>query len=79
MKAARYLNGRINRDVNMEDKRLIERVQEGMGSSRFAQGPLGKNEICLRSFAQRMRTTIPIASEAQHPGRERLQAALDAA
>ena len=79
MKAARYLNQRINRDVNMEDKGLIERVQEGMGSSRFAQGPLGKNEICLRAFAQRMRATIPIAAEVEQPSRERLQAALDAA
>lgn len=79
MKAARYLNHRINRDVNMEDKGLIERVQDGMGTSRFAQGPLGRNEICLRSFAQRMRQTIPIANEPQRPSRERLQAALDAA
>lgn len=79
MKAARYLNHRINRDVNMEDKGLIERVQDGMGTSRFAQGPLGRNEICLRSFAQRMRQTIPIAHEPQRPSRERLQAALDAA
>jgi carnitine monooxygenase subunit len=79
MKAARYLNQRINRDVNMEDKSLIERVQEGMGSSRFAQGPLGRNEICLRAFAQRMRATIPIAAEVEKPSRDRLQAALDAA
>lgn len=79
MKAARYLNRRINRDVNAEDKTLIERVQEGMGTSRFAQGPLGRNEICLRAFAQRMRATIPISAEVERPSRERLQAALDAA
>lgn len=79
MKAARYLNQRLNRDVNAEDKALIERVQEGMGSSRFEQGPLGKNEICLRAFAQRMRTTIPIAAERERPSSARLQAALDAA
>ncbi len=77
MQAARYLNQRINRDVNMEDKGLIERVQDGMGTSRFAQGPLGRNEICLRSFAQRMRQTIPIAAEPQRPSHERLQAVLD--
>lgn len=79
MKAARYLNQRLNRDVNAEDKALIERVQEGMGSSRFEQGPLGKNEICLRAFAQRMRATIPIAAERERPSSARLQAALDAA
>ncbi len=79
MKAARYLNQRINRDVNMEDKSLIERVQDGMGSSRFEQGPLGRNEICLRAFAQRMRATIPISAERERPSTARLQAALDAA
>ncbi|MFC3099875.1 aromatic ring-hydroxylating dioxygenase subunit alpha [Altererythrobacter lauratis] len=79
MRAARYLNQRINRDVNAEDKALIERVQDGMGTAPFKAGPLGRNEICLRAFAQRMRATIPIAAEVEHPGRERLQAALDAA
>ena len=50
-----------------------------MGTSRFAQGPLGKNEICLRSFAQRMRREIPISVEVEHPGHDRLRAALNAA
>jgi carnitine monooxygenase subunit len=79
MKAARYLNQRINRVVNMEDKGLIERVQDGMGTSQFVQGPLGKNEICLRSFAQRMRQTIPLSAQPQRPSHERLRAALDEA
>ncbi len=79
MKAARYLNGRINRDVNLEDKGLIERVQDGMGTSRFVQGPLGKNEICLRNFAQRMRREIPLSTERERPSPERLRKALDAA
>lgn len=76
MKAARYLNWRINRDVNLEDKSLIERVQDGMGTSRFQQGPLGKNEICLRAFAQRMRREIPISAEVERPSSERLREAL---
>jgi phenylpropionate dioxygenase-like ring-hydroxylating dioxygenase large terminal subunit len=76
MRAARYLNARINRDVNREDKGLIERVQDGMGSSSFLAGPLGKNEICLRNFAERMRRTIPLAREREKPSRERLEAAL---
>ncbi|MXO71109.1 aromatic ring-hydroxylating oxygenase subunit alpha [Alteraurantiacibacter buctensis] len=79
MKAARYLNGRINRDVNFEDKGLIERVQDGMGTSRFRQGPLGKNEICLRAFAQRMRREIPISAEVDRPSPERLRESLNAA
>jgi phenylpropionate dioxygenase-like ring-hydroxylating dioxygenase large terminal subunit len=59
MRAARYLNWRINRQVNTEDKQLIERVQEGMGSDGYTPGPLGEGEVCLRSFARRMRELIP--------------------
>jgi phenylpropionate dioxygenase-like ring-hydroxylating dioxygenase large terminal subunit len=59
MRAARYLNWRINRRVNLEDKVLIERVQAGMTSSSYTAGPLSTSEVCLRSFAQRMRQLIP--------------------
>jgi len=59
MKAARYLNWRINRRVNAEDTALIRRVQQGMGSSFYAPGPLGRSEVCLRSFAQKLRRLIP--------------------
>jgi phenylpropionate dioxygenase-like ring-hydroxylating dioxygenase large terminal subunit len=59
MRAARYLNWRINRKVNLEDKALIERVQAGMSSSSYTVGPLSENEVCLRSFARRMRSLIP--------------------
>jgi len=59
MRAARYLNWRINRKVNLEDKTLIERVQAGMGSRSYTVGPLSEGEVCLRSFARRLRTLIP--------------------
>jgi phenylpropionate dioxygenase-like ring-hydroxylating dioxygenase large terminal subunit len=59
MQAARYLNWRINRRVSLEDKALIERVQDGMGSRSYSPGPLGKGEVALRSFARRMRELIP--------------------
>ena len=59
MKAVRYANWRINRKVNIEDKTLIERVQEGMGSAAYSTGPLGANEVCLKNFARRMRALIP--------------------
>jgi phenylpropionate dioxygenase-like ring-hydroxylating dioxygenase large terminal subunit len=59
MRAARYLNWRINRRVSLEDKALIERVQDGMGSRSYSPGPLGKGEVALRSFARRMRELIP--------------------
>ena len=59
MKAARYLNWRINRRVNDEDTALIRRVQQGTGSSFYTPGPLGKSEVCLRSFAGKLRRLIP--------------------
>ena len=59
MKAARYLNWRINRRVNAEDTALIRRVQQGMGSRLYRPGPLGTSEVCLRSFAARLRRLIP--------------------
>ena len=59
MRAARYLNWRINRRVNAEDTALIRRVQQGMGSRLYRPGPLGTSEVCLRSFAARLRRLIP--------------------
>ena len=59
MKAARYLNWRINRRVNAEDTALIRRVQHGMASALYTPGPLGRSEVCLRSFARKLRRLIP--------------------
>jgi phenylpropionate dioxygenase-like ring-hydroxylating dioxygenase large terminal subunit len=61
MKAARHLNWRINRRVNAEDTELITRVQLGMQSASYVAGPLGTSEVCLRSFAQKLRRLIPEA------------------
>ena len=61
MKAARYLNWRINRRVNEDDTTLIARVQAGMGSAHYIAGPLGTSEVSLRSFAQKLRRLIPEA------------------
>jgi phenylpropionate dioxygenase-like ring-hydroxylating dioxygenase large terminal subunit len=61
MKAVRYLNWRINRQVNAEDTALITRVQLGMQSSGYRPGPLGMSEVCLRSFAKKLRRLIPQA------------------
>jgi len=66
MRAARYLNWRVNRRVSLEDKALIERVQAGMASSSYTAGPLGEGEVCLRSFGRRLRTLIP-ESALPHP------------
>jgi carnitine monooxygenase subunit len=67
MRAARYLNWRINRQVNAEDTALVARVQAGMGSASYMQGPLGESEVCLRAFAGKLRAAIPEARGAKPP------------
>src|SRR4051812_17536936 len=62
MKATRYLNWRINRRVNAEDTALIEGVQTGQASRAYTPGPLGDSEICLKSFARKLRRLIPEAN-----------------
>ncbi|HKH29058.1 MAG TPA: aromatic ring-hydroxylating dioxygenase subunit alpha [Sphingomicrobium sp.] len=61
MRAVRYLNWRINRKVNAEDTELLTRVQLGMQSPTYVAGPLGTSEVCLRSFATKLRRMIPEA------------------
>ena len=48
MKAARYLNWRINRQVNAEDTELVARVQAGMASDSFTVGPLSDQELVTK-------------------------------
>ncbi len=67
MKLARHLNWRINRRVNAEDTALIARVQLGMQSSSYRPGPLGTSEVCLRSFARKLRRLIPEARLESRP------------
>ena len=67
MKAVRYLNWRINRRVNAEDTELITRVQNGMQSASYEAGPLGTSEVCLRSFAKKLRKMIPEARLSSPP------------
>jgi phenylpropionate dioxygenase-like ring-hydroxylating dioxygenase large terminal subunit len=67
MKVARHLNWRINRRVNAEDTELITRVQLGMQSPSYKAGPLGTSEVCLRSFAQKLRNLIPEARLSSPP------------
>ena len=72
-RAARYLNWRINRQVNAEDTVLIQRVQDGMATSGYESGPLGPSEVCLRAFADRLTAQIPEARAPRptsHPGKE---------
>jgi phenylpropionate dioxygenase-like ring-hydroxylating dioxygenase large terminal subunit len=57
--AARYLNWRINRQVNAEDTKLLIGVQQGMTSSSYSTGPLSSSEVCLSAFARRFREALP--------------------
>ena len=61
MRAARYLNWRINRRVNAEDTELITPRPARHGIAGLQAGPLGTSEVCLRSFAQKLRRLIPEA------------------
>ena len=67
MRAARYCNWRINRQVNAEDTLLITRVQQGMESRSFTMGPLSDKEVCLKHFCKRMREIIPQARMEHQP------------
>ena len=67
MKLARYANWRINRVVNAEDTWLIGQVQQGMASRSYSAGPIATSEVCLRSFARKIRTLIPEARQPHAP------------
>jgi carnitine monooxygenase subunit len=67
MRVARYCNWRINRQVNAEDTVLIQRVQDGMASGSYRQGPLAAGEVALRSFGKRLRALIPECNEPAPP------------
>ena len=67
MKAARYLNWRINRQVNAEDTVLVERVQAGMASASFTVGPLSEDEVALRNFCGKIRHVLPEARQHHVP------------
>ena len=66
----RYLNWRINRQVNKEDTALISRVQAGMSSSSYDVGPLGTSEVCPQAICAQVcvrsrRGTKPAAAAAR--------------
>ena len=69
MKLARYANWRINRVVNAEDTWLIGGVQQGMASRSYTAGPIATSEVCLRSFASKIRAIIPEARLARAPAK----------
>ncbi|MBI2255538.1 MAG: hypothetical protein HYU58_13025 [Proteobacteria bacterium] len=75
MRAARYLNMRINQQVSFEDVKLIEGVQAGLGSSSFQVGLLSRKEARVRQFQNMIRQRIPVAAciDPPEPGTVALQ------
>ncbi|MEO1252247.1 MAG: aromatic ring-hydroxylating dioxygenase subunit alpha [Pseudomonadota bacterium] len=78
MAAARYLNWRINRVVNIEDRDVIERTQAGLASAAGAPGPIARDEKGLIAFAERMRRAAPICAQKERPTAAAIRAARDA-
>jgi phenylpropionate dioxygenase-like ring-hydroxylating dioxygenase large terminal subunit len=67
MTLLRYLNARINRQVQREDEFLCKRVQRGLSSSGYVPGPLSTHEMWVLQFHELIRTRIPAAREASAP------------
>jgi phenylpropionate dioxygenase-like ring-hydroxylating dioxygenase large terminal subunit len=61
-KVLRYLNGRINTQVGLEDQQLSERVQIGMRNHSFEPGPLSDYEHAIKDFHDRIRTVCPVTT-----------------
>jgi phenylpropionate dioxygenase-like ring-hydroxylating dioxygenase large terminal subunit len=59
MRVLRYLNARINRQVQREDDALCRRVQLGLSSSFYQPGPLSTLEVCILQFHDLIRARIP--------------------
>ncbi|MGH6718689.1 MAG: SRPBCC family protein, partial [Alphaproteobacteria bacterium] len=67
MRAARWLGGRINHQIYLEDDRLVRSVQGGLASTGYAAGLLSDKEACLRQFHDDIRRALPIARERTRP------------
>ncbi len=67
MRVLRYLNARINRQVQREDAFLCARVQRGLASSVYTPGPLSAYESCVAQFHDVIRAAIPAVREAVAP------------
>ncbi len=67
MRVLRYLNARINRQVQREDEELCHRVQRGLASSFYTPGPLSTHEICVLQFHDLIRSRIPETLQSSLP------------
>ena len=69
MRIVRYLNARINRQVQREDEFLCTRVQQGLASPSYEPGPLSSIEGWMLEFHDLLRARIPEARLASAPTR----------
>ncbi len=67
LRAARYLNDRINRLVGREDIHLVEGVQSGLGSRAYGRGLLSRDEARVFQFHEELRARIPAATSEREP------------
>jgi len=67
MRAARYLNLRINRQVGAEDLTLCRAVDAGLRSSGYRGGYLSDLEGGVRVHQARIRALIPVSQRATAP------------
>jgi phenylpropionate dioxygenase-like ring-hydroxylating dioxygenase large terminal subunit len=67
LRAARWLNGRINSLVQREDEGLVESVQAGLATSAYGSGFFSEKEACLRRLHDMVRAAIPVARLATPP------------
>lgn len=74
MRAARYLNQRINRQVGYEDVHIVEGVQAGLLSRGYGTGILSGKEARVRQMQDLILASIPVAGEAAPPPRGTIEA-----
>jgi hypothetical protein len=67
LRAARWLNIRINSQVQREDEGLIESVQAGLATDAYGSGTFSEKEVCLRRLHDMVRAAIPVARLAAPP------------
>jgi phenylpropionate dioxygenase-like ring-hydroxylating dioxygenase large terminal subunit len=60
LRAARWLNVRINSQVQREDVGLIESVQAGLATGAYGSGVFSEKEICLRRLHDMVRAALPV-------------------
>ncbi len=70
VKACRWLNSRINSQVQNEDDQLVLRVQEGLGTGAYTTGYFSEKEVCLAAFHNQVRARLPVASLETPPADE---------